>query len=485
MRRWRTWGLLAALALMAVPGLARGAGIVLDRAPFPPQAIQPGATEQIGWTITYGTVAKQTNLTVVDPNNQVVASQIIPYPFLLPGEGSPLSSPFPFQTTAGSTPGRYTVAIEFISSIGVESSAATVFDVAPSLGTMVLTKYEDLNGNGIRDPGEPGVPNWPFNLRNQFGGTSTVGTGADGTVTVPNVPSGEWTVGEPGLPGWVFITPRGGVGTFNVQPNGLGTFIAGNARPAPLSGVVWVDTNRNGQLDAGEQVQAGAVVTLTGVTGIGDVVGGSTATLGNGTYEFGGLLPGTYSVSVTVPAGFTNTTPTTLGGIPIVSNTPSPNHNFGIVPAAPAGQTPAGVTPAGVARRPAAATPGLTLTKSGPGTARPGQVVSYTLRVSNPGKANARNVLVSDPIPKRMTFVSATPKATVENGVVTWSLGTLKPKASRTLSLKLRLDPTAPAGRYTNTATARATGIGPRRAKTTLTVPAPRPAAPRTGGVTG
>src|SRR5262245_30689518 len=207
MRRWRSWGVLAAViavAALALPGLAAGAGITLDRAPFPPQAIPPGVAEQISWTITYGTVAKQTNLSVTDPNGQVVAVQNTPYAFLLPGEGSPLSASFPLQTSAGSPSGRYTVSLQFISSIGVESTASTVFDVARDLGTMTLTKYEDLNGNGVRDPGEPGVANWPFNLVNPFGGTSTVGTGPDGTVTVGSVPAGQWTVGEPGRPGWAF-----------------------------------------------------------------------------------------------------------------------------------------------------------------------------------------------------------------------------------------------------------------------------------------
>jgi len=489
MRRWRTWGVLAALAAfvaLALPGVGQAAtpGITLNRAPSPPQAIVLGGAEQFDWAVTYTSVAQSVVMTVIRPNGvpTTVVSNTYTSPF--PGDGiTPLAGTAFFQTTGLDLVGRYTASLVFNSNQGApETTATAIFDVAPALGTLVVTKYEDMNGNGVQEPGEPLVPNWPFNLVNPSGGASTVTSGAAGTATFPGVPAGTWQVGEPGLPGWAFITPAGGVGTVTVPANGVGTFAAGNARPAPLSGLVWVDANRNGVLDAGEQPRGGVLVTLTGVTGTGGLIGGQTATLADGTYIFGGLLPGTYSVSIAVPAGFTNTTPTTLGGIPMVSNTPSPNHNFGIVPApAPAAQTPAGVTPA---RRAAAPAPGLTLTKSGPGTAQPGQVVTYTLRVSNPGAANARNVVVTDPVPKRMTFVSSKPKSTLDNGVVTWRLGTLKPKASRTLTLKLRLDPTAPAGKYTNTATARATGIGPRRARTTLTVAGPPPA-PRTGGVTG
>ena len=192
MSRSRLWGVLAALAaalMLALPALASAAGITLDRTPAPPQAIGLGGTESIAWSITYTSVAKQTNLSISDPNGVLTVSNT-PYAFVLPGEGSPLSNTFPFATTAGSAVGRYTVSLGFVSSIGNESLAATVFDVASALGTMTLTKYEDLNGNGTRDPGEPGVPNWPFNLVNPSGGTSTVGTGPDGTVTISNVPAG-------------------------------------------------------------------------------------------------------------------------------------------------------------------------------------------------------------------------------------------------------------------------------------------------------
>ena len=486
MRRRRRWGILAALAallVLALPALGRAAvgSITLQRDPAPPQAISIGAAEALFWQVEYASVAKSVELIVTDPTGAPVFSDITPFSFTLPGQGNPQSRAVPFLTQPGFRVGRYTAAVQFTSDLGVESTAASVFDVAAQLGTMVIVKYEDLNGNGVRDPGEPTIPNWAFNLINPSGNPSTVGTLADGTRTIINVPAGTWTVGEPAVPGWAFISPAGGVGTFTVPPGGTGVFQAGNARPAPLSGVVWIDTNRNGVLDAGEQVQPGALVTLTGVTGTGAGVGGQTTTLADGSYVFGGLLPGTYSVSVTVPSGFTATTPTTLGGLPIISNTPSPNHNFGIVPAPPPGtQAPSATPTPGRAK----AAPGLTLTKTGPSTAQPGTNVVYAIKVTNPGTADAKNVVVTDPLPPRMTFVRSTPASTLQNGVVTWKLGTLKPKASRSLTLTLKLDPTAPPGVYTNTATARATGIGPRRATVTLRVPA-KARTPRTGGVTG
>ena len=53
-------------------------------------------------------------------------------------------------------------------------------------------------------------------------------------------------------------------GQVTVPAGGVGTFTAGNVRPAPISGVVFIDTNRNGIRDAGEVGRAGVRLDLTG-----------------------------------------------------------------------------------------------------------------------------------------------------------------------------------------------------------------------------
>src|SRR5690606_30858140 len=101
-----------------------------------------------------------------------------------------------WQPTAGSPEGRYRATLDFYSfpnPAAAEASALVTFDVAHQVGTIQLVKFEDLNGNGVRDAGEPGVPGWTFRLVNPQGNGSVVVTGPDGTVTIPSVPAGQWT----------------------------------------------------------------------------------------------------------------------------------------------------------------------------------------------------------------------------------------------------------------------------------------------------
>ena len=142
---------------------------------------------------------------------------------------------------------------------------------------------------------------------NPQGNGSVASTGADGTITIPNVPAGVWNVTEVVDPMWADITPVSGQVT--VPANGTGTFTAGNVRPAPISGVVFIDTNRNGIRDAGEVGRSGVRLDLTGTRPGGITVTARNVLSGSdGTYSFSDLLPGRYTVSVAVPGGLTATT---------------------------------------------------------------------------------------------------------------------------------------------------------------------------------
>jgi uncharacterized repeat protein (TIGR01451 family) len=472
MRRWRGWA-AAAVLLLAIPGMAAAAGISLDRSPSPPSAIQLGQAEQINWSITFTSVAKEVKATVTDPGGAVTTISDVPYNNVIPGLGSPINNSAQYQTGAGSRVGRYLIGLQFISDIGVESTATTVFDVAASLGNLRVVKYEDLNGNGARDAGEPGLSGWAFNLVNPNGGPSTIATDADGTHTAPNVPAGTWQVSEVLQPGWIATTPPSG--TVSVPTGGTGSFTVGNARPGAICGFVWVDTNKNGQIDAGEVGRGGVPLTLTGTTGLGaNIAPGTTTTGGDGSYCFTGVAPGTYGVAVTVPPGFTNTTPTAQRGIGLISNQTSPNHNFGIVQGA--GPNAAG------ARGPAA---NLAISKGAPDSIKQGEVFPYRIHVANTSRFTARNVVLRDVIPSDMTLPKVPPEATNESGTIVWKLGDLKPKEVRVITFDVRLDPTAPAGNYVNTALVSATGVPPKRATATSHAPGLPKRVPRRGGVTG
>ena len=452
--------LAAMVVALAVPAVASAVGISLNRSPAPPSAIQRGAgTETVDFSITYQTIASSWSLRFTDPLGALVQQESLS----VAGLPSPINVQRSFNPSASAPVGRYRATVDFFSSPGsLEASALVVFDVADQLGSLQVVKFEDVNGNGIREAGEPGVPSWTFRLTNPQGNGSVISTGTDGAVTVGNVPAGVWNIEEVVDPMWAAITPVSGQVT--VPAGGLGAFVAGNVRPAPISGVVYIDTDRDGIRDAGEVGRAGVKVTLTGTRpGSVRVATRSVLSAADGSYSFDGLLPGTYAVAMAVPGGLTVTTPRTISGIGVTSGVGSPNNNFGLI-------SGNGATIAG------GPAPNVTIAKSGPATARAGSTFRYTVVVRNRSSFVARNVQVTDLVPVSLTLVSIPSGASIRNGVVTWSLGDLPARASRMLRMNVRVNPNV-TGRIRNTATVTADGLPPRRSTAVTRVVGPVPVA--------
>jgi uncharacterized repeat protein (TIGR01451 family) len=94
-----------------------------------------------------------------------------------------------------------------------------------------------------------------------------------------------------------------------------------------------------------------------------------------------------------------------------------------------------------------AASADLAVTKSGPSSATNGSNVDYTITVTNNGPATAANVVLADPTPPGLTFLTATP------GCVTGfpcTLGTLT--AGQSVTITASYNVTASSGSVTNTA---------------------------------
>ncbi|MTB53824.1 SdrD B-like domain-containing protein, partial [Lewinella sp. W8] len=246
------------------------------------------------------------------------------------------------------TPGVEYV-VEFVSPAGFESSPANVGDDATdsdadettgqspvvilasgennptidagfyetaSLGDFV---FEDTDGDGIQDAGEPGVPNVTVNLKDENGNViASTTTAGDGSYSFDNLVPGDYSV-QFVLPGGFEYTDlnEGGDEALDSDAdpamNGMTETVtlesgennddldAGLYRPASLGDFVFEDTDGDGIQDAGEPGVPNVTVNLKNEAG---VVIGMTTTDGNGFYEFPNLEPGVYSVQFVLPGGY-------------------------------------------------------------------------------------------------------------------------------------------------------------------------------------
>ncbi len=197
-----------------------------------------------------------------------------------------------------------------------------------SLGDFV---WSDLNGNGVQDPGEPGIPGVTITLDPNTPADPTDDviktTDANGAYLFPNLQAGAYRV--------VFTTPSG----FVTSPSNQGGDDTKDSDPisgvvfevltagennltidagfVPLLGslgdFVWFDTDRDGVQDAGEAGIAGVTVKLDPGTPANPADDLTTTTNANGAYSFQNLSAGNYTVSFTTPAGMT-VSPSNQGG---------------------------------------------------------------------------------------------------------------------------------------------------------------------------
>ncbi len=194
--------------------------------------------------------------------------------------------------------------------------------VTPPPGRICVTKYNDLNGNGVRDSGEPGLPAWQFTIRNSGGAavvqgsTNTQGRAIGDYCTDADLPPGNYSAVETPQPGWTSTDPGG---TAPAKPV---TVIAGQTAlvafgnkvpPPPQPGGICLtkynDLNGDGAQNSGEPElanwqftirNAANVIVAQGVTNaVGEFCSGAKLT----------LPPGVYSVTETLQPGWTSTDP--------------------------------------------------------------------------------------------------------------------------------------------------------------------------------
>jgi hypothetical protein len=191
--------------------------------------------------------------------------------------------------------------------------------VPEQVGAITGRQFHDLNGSGVRDPGEPALAGWTVYLdANNNGvldpGELTATTDALGDYLFPTAPTGTYTVREVPQKGWLTTDPAAGSYTAPVVAGlGPGGLDFGVCRPGIVVGRVFNDLlNVNGIQDPGEPGLQSRTVFLD-LNHDGKPEPGETATtdaLGN--YRFGNVRPGTYTLRELLPAGWQQSRP--VGG---------------------------------------------------------------------------------------------------------------------------------------------------------------------------
>ena len=179
------------------------------------------------------------------------------------------------------------------------------------------SKWHDLDADGVRDAGEPGLADWTIFLDDDNDGildageTSTL-TDANGDYSFVDLIPTDYTVAEVPQAGWQQTFPTGnGRHTVTVNPAEIVTGIDfGNlALPGEIHGSKWHDLNANGIRDAGEPGLANWTIFLDDGNGTLDIGETSTVTDINGDFSFIDLIPGDYTVVELPQYGWQQTFP--------------------------------------------------------------------------------------------------------------------------------------------------------------------------------
>ncbi|OAN48636.1 collagen-binding protein [Chloroflexus islandicus] len=196
---------------------------------------------------------------------------------------------------------------------------------ALSIGDLV---WEDTNANGIQESGEQaldgvtvtvqvatsgGVIN-STNPSFTFSAVSTAASGLSPNYTIGNIPPGSTVTIQSVSRFGYLLSPANQGSNPATDSNAAGESFTLSAsttavdfglyRTTAIGDTVWFDANGNGLRDAEEPGIPGLTIALRD-SGGNTIT--TTQTLANGSYAFNAVTPGTYSLLLTLPAGYTTT----------------------------------------------------------------------------------------------------------------------------------------------------------------------------------
>jgi len=298
------------------------------------------------------------------------------------------------------------------------------FGFAPEeLGSIGDFVFNDVDGDGVQDPGDTGIPGVLVTLTNPDGTQSFEVTDGSGMYLFEDLPEGDYTVtvGD-GPDGTMLSTPATddvtlGEGEdyedadFGFTPEVLGA----------IGDFVFNDANDNGVQDPGEMPVPGVLVTLTYPDGTQEFM----ITDGAGEYLFEDLPAGDYTVTVGNGPQDTNLTTPGSFDITLAEGETNLTADFGFAPDIPMID--------------------LELTKIAEyDNAFVGEMVSYILTVTNEGPDFATNVTVEDVLPAGIGFWSAEGDGTYNANSGVWEVGDIPINGSASIEIKVKIEEEGP-----------------------------------------
>lgn len=187
--------------------------------------------------------------------------------------------------------------------------------------------FQDTNGNGVLDGGEPGIAGVSVTSDLNADGSveNTQITDVNGNYTFFSLSAGTYRIRQI-LPAGAFQTSANPA-DLTLAPSGTVSGVNFGNFFSSISGQVFNDTNGNGAVNAGETGLAGVTVNLD--AGANGTVDATAVTNATGNYAFNGLAPGTYRVRQVLPAGAAQTSANPADIVAAVSGTNATGIDFG------------------------------------------------------------------------------------------------------------------------------------------------------------
>ena len=185
------------------------------------------------------------------------------------------------------------------------TAQATALVRIVSIQSLQVYVYEDLNGDGMRDPDEPGIPD----LLVEVAGETAI-TEADGGISL-QLDVGQWTaslsddtMAQLENRGYAILHTEQ---TIQLAASAIETIALGVVKVSTrVKGVIYADSNGNSELDEDDRVVEGVLVMLDGAEENAEVTDES------GSFVFRDVVYGSHEIYVEQPGSREDETPLSL-----------------------------------------------------------------------------------------------------------------------------------------------------------------------------